>query len=206
MFGRSHPPKPDDPLDPQRDDDAPNDPREAASGEPPQPKVYDDFDAMTREIDGYEETISRLQREKEETNQRLLRTIADYQNSQRRAISNEKEAKSQGVRSVTLNMLTVLDHFDLALGVDTTKASAQDVVNGVKLIRDELMRVLTTHGVAPINPQAGDEFDPQRHQAVMQDMTTEGVEPGRITRTLQPGYSLDDRVVRPAMVAVRANA
>ncbi len=161
---------------------------------------------MTREIDGYEETISRLQREKEEVNQRLLRTIADYQNSQRRAISNEKEAKSQGIRSVTLNMLTVLDHFDLALGVDTTKANAQDVVNGVKLIRDELMRVLTTHGVAAIHPQAGDEFDPQRHQAVMQDMTSEDVEPGRITRTLQPGYSLDDRVVRPAMVAVRANA
>lgn len=142
-----------------------------------------------------------LRAEIAELNARNLRTLADYQNSQRRAAANEREARQQGVTSVIQSVLPVLDHFDLALGVDTTKASAEQVVSGVKVIRDELMKVLQNQGVGIIAPAPGDEFDPKKHQAVTQQ-AADGVAPGRIAATLQSGYALGDRVIRPAMVSV----
>jgi molecular chaperone GrpE len=63
------------------------------------------------------------------------------------------------------------------------------------------VRVLELHGVALINPKPNDEFDPNRHSAIMQQ-AAEGVEPGRVSATYQPGYALGDRVIRSAKVAV----
>jgi molecular chaperone GrpE len=158
------------------------------------------------DIGVYEQTIAKLQEDKAELNERLLRTLADYQNSQRRAVNNEREAKQQGIVSVVSNVLTVLDHFDLALQQDPSKSSAQQIIEGVRVIRDELVRVLANHGVAQLAPEANDEFDPMRHEALMQQMA-EGIEPGRIVSTLQPGYVLQssagERVLRSAKVIVR---
>ena len=62
-------------------------------------------------------------------------------------------------------------------------------------------RVLQAQGVTVLAPGPNDEFDPMRHQAVMQE-NRKGVEPGRIVDTLQAGYVMGDRIVRPAMVSV----
>lgn len=187
-------------------------PEQQRPGEPGErPEGDGDFDAaaqmedLLKQLDEAQKRAGDAERDRDHFQDRYIRTLADYQNSQRRALQNERDAKSQGVKSVVLNILTVLDHFDLALNVDTSKASAEQVVTGVKVIRDELMRTLTNHGVAIVSPQANDEFDPQRHQAVVQE-NVESVEPGRIVKTLQPGYVLEERLVRPAMVSVRPTA
>jgi len=151
--------------------------------------------------DAAQQEIARLQAACDDLNQKYLRTLADYQNSQRRAVSNEREAKQQGVTSVVLNVVTVLDHFDLALAQDPAKASVESIVSGVKVIRDELMRVLQNHGVRVIESPRNGEFDPSIHQAVMQ-VDAADVQPGRIVATLQPGFQLNDRVIRPATVTV----
>jgi molecular chaperone GrpE len=150
-----------------------------------------------------ERRLADLEAERHAINEKYLRTLADYHNSQRRAVSNEREARLQGVSSVVLNVLPVLDHFDLALAQDPGKATAQQIAGGVKLIRDELMRVLQNHGVALINPEPNEEFDPNRHQAVMQAQA-EGIEPGHVVQTLQPGYAMGERIIRPAKVTVQA--
>jgi molecular chaperone GrpE len=191
----------------KKDKDNPGEPMPDANKGNDDPREFDvsdhgdDFQAAGQ-IEDLMKRVDDLQRERDAFQEKYIRTLADYQNSQRRASLNEREAKAQGIRGVVLNILTVLDHFDLALGVDTSKANAEQVVNGVRVIRDELMRTLTSHGVSLVNPAPNDEFDPQKHQAVVQE-NAEGVEPGRIVRTLQPGYSLDDRLIRPAMVAVK---
>lgn len=146
--------------------------------------------------------LAKLQAERDELNQRYLRTLADYQNSQRRAAANEREAKTQGTTAIVLNVLPVLDHFDLALNQDQSKVSAEQIISGVKVIRDELMKVLQTHGVNIIHPEPNEEFDPMRHQAVVQARDAD-ILPGHVASTLQRGYALHDRVIRPAMVAVR---
>lgn len=175
----------------------------AEKTEPVQPQGADDMFDAAAGIDAAHQEIAKLQAERDDLNQKYLRTLADYQNSQRRAISNEKEARQQGVTSVVLNVVNVIDHFDLALAQDPSKATADSIMTGVKVIRDELMRVLQNHGVKVIESPRNGEFDPSIHQAVMQ-VEAPDVEPGRIVATLQPGFMLNDRVIRPATVTVRS--
>jgi molecular chaperone GrpE len=146
--------------------------------------------------------VQQLKQQIEDLNSRYLRTVADYQNVARRSVKDADEARYQGMKSVVQNVLTVLDHFDLALNQDTKKASAEQIVGGVRVIRDELMKVLQSHGVEVIAPAADDPFDPNLHQAVTHQQHDD-VEPGHIVATLQTGYKLDERLIRPAMVSVR---
>jgi molecular chaperone GrpE len=167
-------------------------------GGEPSGSEYDPVEAATQA----EAEILRLRQQVEELNTKYLRTVADYQNSARRSVKDSEEARHQGAKSVVLNVLPVLDHFDLALSQDVDKASAEQIVGGVKVIRDELMKVLQNHGVSIVAPKTNEVFDPNRHHAVTQQ-DAEGVEPGRVVATLQAGYTLGDRVVRPAMVSVK---
>jgi molecular chaperone GrpE len=157
---------------------------------------------VDQQIQELRERIAQLEDEKAQLNQDKLRTIADYQNFARRAAASEREAKLQGITAIVLNVIPVLDHFDLALGQDPAKVTADQIVSGVKVIRDELLKVLQRHGVNLIEPKPNDEFDPTKHQAVLQQQD-EAIEPGHIVQTLQMGYALNDRAIRPASVSVR---
>lgn len=149
--------------------------------------------------------LAKLKQQIEELNSKYLRTVADYQNVARRSVKDAGEAEYQGMKSVIQSVVPVLDHFDLALSQDVKKASAQQIVGGVRVIRDELVKVLQSHGVEIIAPEPNAEFDPNLHQAVTHQEAPK-VEPGRIVATLQAGYKLDDRLIRPAMVSVRPAA
>ncbi len=129
------------------------------------------------------------------------RSLADFQNYQRRALANEKEAREQAIRGVALSVVPVLDHADLALAQDQTKATAEQMLQGVEAIRAELLKALSNFGITRIEPARNDPFDPTRHSAVTRQPARD-VEPGHVVSTMQAGYALGDRVVRPAMVAV----
>lgn len=152
-------------------------------------------------VEGARSRLEEVEAERDEAKAAYLRSLADFQNYQRRSHENEREAKRQGITSLVLSVVPVVDHFDVALSHDPEKMTAQQALDGVRAIREELLRVLGMHGVTPINPAPNDELDPNRHQAVVHQ-AEEGVEPGRISRTLQVGYALGDRVIRPASVAV----
>lgn len=157
------------------------------------------------DADDLEQQLAELAAQRDEANQKYLRTLADYQNSQRRAVANEQESRRQGITSVVLSVLPVIDHFDLALGQDVKKVTVDQLRSGVQVIRDELIRVLQKYGVELVAPQPNDEFDPMRHQAVVQQ-DVESIEPGRIVATLQSGYAMGERIIRPATVSVRPRA
>lgn len=148
-----------------------------------------------------QQRIDQLTTERDEANNRAVRAMADFQNYQRRSLQNEIEAKRQGVTSVILSVLPVLDHFDLALTQATPDDASRRILDGVRVIRAELIKVIESHGVVLINPQPNDEFDPNRHSAIMQQ-PADGVEAGRVSACFQPGYVLGDRVIRSAKVAV----
>jgi molecular chaperone GrpE len=176
----------------------PTDPADQPRDEAPDETGAQSHDVLQAQIDA-------LTAERDEAKAAYMRALADFQNFQRRSIENEREAKRQGVTSLLLSVVPVIDHFDMALALDPEKSSAKQVLDGVQAIRDDLLRVLGMHGVSPINPQPNDELDPNRHHALMQQAAP-GVEPGRISRTLQVGYALGDRVIRPANVMVAPNA
>jgi len=128
-------------------------------------------------------------------------SLADFQNYQRRASGNEVEARARGVRDVCESMLGVLDSFDLALTQDPASLTVEQLFGAIETIRAEAIKAMARQGVAPINPQVGEAFDPGRHEAVMQQ-EAEGVEPGCVAQVYQAGYAMGERVLRPAKVAV----
>lgn len=155
-----------------------------------------------------QEKVAKLEAELAEANSRTLRTMADFQNYQKRSYTNEQIARATGAASVVQGVVTVIDHFDLALQQDTSKVSAEQIASGVKVIREELLRTLQQQGLSVISPKPGDEFVPGIHEAIMQQKA-EGIGPGKVVATFQSGYSLagagaggGDKVIRPAKVSV----
>ena len=174
------------------------------AGDPTDPTL----DTAESEAQSVSDDIANLQGKLEEANSRALRAMADFQNYQRRAFLNEQHARTEGAAKVVSGVVGVVDHFDLALTQDPAKASADQIISGVKVIREELLKVLGQNGVSLIRPEPNDEFTPGRHEAIMQQKA-EGIEPGRIVAVFQPGYALaapgsptGERVLRPAKVSV----
>jgi len=128
-------------------------------------------------------------------------SLADFQNFQRRATTNEVEARARGVRDVCESMLGALDSFDLALSQDPSSLTIEQLFKAIETIRAEAMKAMARHGVLPIQPEVGEAFDPGRHEAVMQQ-EAEGIEPGCVAQVFQAGYAMGDRVLRPAKVVV----
>jgi molecular chaperone GrpE len=148
-----------------------------------------------------DQQVAQLQVEMADLNARFLRVSADYQNYARRSQSNIVEARQQQTMEMARGLLGVLDHFDRALEADPTRVSAQSLLDGVRIVRDELMKLLEKYGVSRIEVKPGDPFNPALHEALMHQ-PAEGIEPGAIAGQLQPGYMLGDRTLRPAKVSV----
>ena len=142
----------------------------------------------------------KLMQEHEETQERLLRVQAEYDNFRKRT-QREKEAslkyKSQDVIE---EILPVMDNFERALQVEAHDEASKNIIQGIEMIYRQLHTVLENQGVTEIKT-VGEAFDPNLHQAIAQ-VDEEGFESGQVTETLQKGYQLKDRVIRPAMVKV----
>ncbi len=131
------------------------------------------------------------------------RALADFANYQRRVAENEGRAARSAAAEIVRSLLGALDHFDLALEQDTGQITVEQLLGGVRIVRDDLKRALESQGVKRVQPAVGEEFDPTRHQAVLRQ-AAEGIEPNHIVAVLQPGYTMGEIVLRPAKVAVAA--
>jgi molecular chaperone GrpE len=151
------------------------------------------------------ELVSQLEAERDAAVAARQRALADYQNFQRRSIENERRAGEQGATRVVKSIMPVLDHFDLALGQNAKELSVEQLIGGVKIVRDELFKALQVNGVERIEPNQNDEFDPNRHEAMMRQ-PSEGVAPNHIVCVMQAGYAMGDQVLRPAKVAIAPEA
>ena len=149
------------------------------------------------------ELVHHLEQERDEALAARQRALADFRNYQRRAAESELRAVQGGAAGVVRSLLAVIDHFDLALGQDTEQITVEQLLGGVRIVRDELVKALESHGVEQVDPARGDEFDPNRHQAMMHQPDDE-VEPNHIVCVLQSGYQMGDLVLRPAKVTVAA--
>lgn len=164
----------------------------------------EDQDAFEAEEAVEAEVADGVDRDREiaELNERHLRTLADFQNFKRRSLENEQRERAAGIAEVVRNLVPALDQFDLALAAS---GDAESLREGMRLIRQELLKVLSKSGVETIDPAIGDEFAPTMHEAVMRQ-PAEGVAPDAISMVLQPGYRLGEMVIRPAKVAIAPEA
>jgi len=175
---------------------------------PSTPAAGGDEDVTELEIELPEEAahyVEQLRQQLDEAVAARQRALADFRNFQRRSLDNEQKAMAGGVRRVIQSLLPVLDHFDLALSLDPDRTTLETVLNGVRIVRDEISKALQLQGVEVIVPQPGDEFDPNQHEAILRQ-PREGVGPNGIVQVMQPGYRLGDVVLRPAKVAIAPEA
>lgn len=176
----------------------------ADPGKTPAPTPEPDPDETAALLDQISAELSDAVKSRDDAMEKWKRALADFQNYQRRALTNEQEAKRQGITAVLHTVLPVLDHFDIALSPEARSGSVDQIVQGVTAIRAELIKALEVHGIRVINPAPGADFDPNQHQAIVTQPAPPGVDPGRIVSTFQAGYALGDRILRPAKVAVAA--
>jgi len=163
-------------------------------------------DSSPQAIDDYSpESYEAIMAERDEMAAKYQRALADYQNAQRRFSTDMGAAREAGVERVLASLIPVLDHFDMALHQDPEKVSAEQILAGVKLIRDEFNRAMGAFGVQAISPAVNAEFDPNQHEA-LSTLAVEGVEPTHVSSVYQIGYRVGDRVVRAAKVTVAPEA
>jgi molecular chaperone GrpE len=129
---------------------------------------------------------------------RLLRLQADFENFRRRTRQEKDDYYKYASEQLVLALLPVLDNFGLALAAEGD--SIEGFKAGVEMIYKQLLDVLATEGVTPIQA-VGEPFDPTRHEAVAQDDS--GEHPANIVvEEFRRGYFLRDKVIRPSMVKV----
>ncbi|GAB2558793.1 nucleotide exchange factor GrpE [Gracilibacillus alcaliphilus] len=145
------------------------------------------------------EEYEQLQQEKNELHNRLLRLQAEYDNFRKRTQKEKQATLKYSSQAVVTELLPVLDNFERALQVKIEDPAAKGVVEGLEMVYRQLKTVLENEEVTEIDTSG--EFDPNLHQAVMQ-VNEEGYESNQIVETMQKGYLLKDRVIRPAMVKV----
>jgi molecular chaperone GrpE len=169
-------------------DEDPQNPADAA----PESRDPLDTDAPSPEI-------AALTQERDEYRNRLLRQAAEFDNYRKRVERERRAHADQSVVDLLLDMLLIVDDFDRALTVPFDE-SATSYRKGVELIHAKLHDLLRRQGVKAIEA-LGEDFDPNRHQAVIHEASPEHRE-GEVIGELRRGYTMGDRLLRPAMVKV----
>jgi len=147
-----------------------------------------------------EDEIARLKDEVEAEQNKYLRLLADFDNFKRRSQKDKEISTKFRSQSLLTDLLPVLDNFERALTVETKSDDTSSIMKGVEMVQKSLLEAVKREGLEEI-PAVGEPFDPNYHQAVMQEKD-EQAEPGIVLQELQKGYTLKGRVLRPAMVKV----
>ncbi len=182
----------------------PNDTQSPAAGE----EQYADIESAGADTEDFTaQTIAALEAENAEFKDRLLRALAEVENLRRRAARDVADARTYSVTNFARDMLTVADNIRRALDAvpDETLAVLPEgpikgVIEGVTVTERDLLNTLERHGVRKLDPK-GERFDPHFHQAMF-EIPNPDVYAGTVLDVMQVGYTIGDRVLRPAMVGI----
>ncbi|SCB49440.1 molecular chaperone GrpE [Bradyrhizobium shewense] len=172
----------------------------AATGEPVVSKPYimpDDPEPGSVEL---------LQKEAAEARDRMLRTLAEMENLRKRTTKEVADARLYGITGFARDVLDIADNLQRALDAVPAEARAAadpgliSLIEGVELTERSLLNALEKHGVKKLDPQ-GQKFDPNFHQA-MYEVPDPSVPSGTVVQIMQAGYTIGERVLRPALVGV----
>jgi molecular chaperone GrpE len=147
--------------------------------------------------------IARLEADCYELKDRLLRALAESENVRRRAERDRKDAEAYGGTRLARDLLGVHDSLARTLEAtdDAMREQAKGFVEGVELTQRELLNAFSKHKIEKVVPAMGEKFDPNRHQAMF-EAPIPGAEPGTVIEVMQAGFTIADRLLRPALVGV----
>lgn len=144
-----------------------------------------------------------LEEKLKELEDRNLRLLAEMQNMRSRNSKEVKDAKEYAITGFANDMITVLENLNRAFDSIPNMEDElyKKIVEGLNLTYEELKRIFNRYGIERVDPKPGEKFDYKVHQAVVQIPTNE-FEEGAVVQMIHAGYTLKDRILRPAMVAV----
>ena len=146
-----------------------------------------------------------LRAEIAELKDRLLRALAEAENIRKRADRDRRDAEQYGMTRFARDLLSVHDNFERAMRAVTEEArsAAGPLLEGIELTQRELIAALAKHGIRKIEPQKGERFDPKLHQAMF-EAPVPGTKSGNIIEVMSEGFTIGERLLRPAQVGVSA--
>ena len=165
-----------------------------------QEQVEVETENSTEEVDEKEAKIAELEAKIAEQEALYLRLRADYDNLARRSRLDREAAEKYRAQSLLTDLLPVIDNLDRALLAEANVEEPSPLYKGVEMVYRQLIDATAREGLELIEC-VGQPFDPNVHQAVMQESDSEQ-QPGVVLKELQKGYKLKDRVLRPSMVSV----
>jgi molecular chaperone GrpE len=155
-----------------------------------------------------EQQIEALKAEIQAGKDQALRALAEAENTRRRAEREVNDARAYAIQKFARDLLDAAD--SLGRAVQHAPKAAEDpqvknLVLGIEMTEKALLTAFERNGLKRVAPEKGARFDPNRHQAMMEQADPE-LAPGSVVMLAQPGYELFGRIVRPAMVAVTPKA
>lgn len=177
---------------------APSDEEVVQYGPVPAPNEVVESSAATAD------PMAELRRERDEYKDKMLRAQAECANISKRLNQQHAESLRLAGMGLARDLLPSLDNFERTLASLQDAYAEDPVIAGIKLIADQLTKVLKDHGVEPIEA-IGRPFDPNLHEALMHDRQS-SQPPGTVTQEFERGYRMRDRVLRHSKVAVAAEA
>ena len=154
--------------------------------------------------------LQNLQRENAELKDKLLRALADMENLRRRTEKEVTDAKLYGVSSFARDMLSFADNSRRTVENippelrNSKDPSIKTLIEGLELTERDFLARLARHGVKKIQP-LGAKFDPNLHEALF-EVSDDTVPNGTVVKVVDDGYTIGDRVLRPAKVGVSRSA
>ena len=152
-------------------------------------------------------SLDELEAKISELKDQLLRTVADSENLRKRLEREKEQTRKFGIANFAKDLLSIADNLGRALDAAPNKEGIEDqaienFVLGVQMTEQELQKAFDNNNIRKIDP-LGEKFDYNFHQAMFEVEETDQA-PGIVVQVLQPGYAIDDRILRPAMVGVAA--
>ena len=152
------------------------------------------------ESESQDTKIKELEKLANDNEEKYLRLYAEFENYTRRIQKENQINATYKAQGVLTDILPSIDNIERALQIEGDDESFKSLQKGVQMVHESLLRALKDNGLEEILAE-GKEFDPNLHQAVVQDDNPD-FKSGEVTQELQKGYKLKDRVLRPSMVKV----
>lgn len=162
-----------------------------------------DMDKLVEDFAGLQSEIERVRTDAEESHNRYLRTLADFDNFRKRQRDDTARQISCAKEELILNLIPIMDNFQRALESAEAGHSYDNLVEGASLTLRQMVEALRKAGVEPIE-SVGEQFNPEFHEALMR-VETEDYPDNTVIDEFEKGYTLNGKVLRPSRVRVASS-
>jgi len=185
-------------------DDKEDDVKVSLGEAPFDPAEFDEKDPLSLDAaDEVQTEIDLLTAERDDLKERLMRALADAENSRKRGERDRRDAEVYGGSKLARDLLSVYDNMSRALDTvdDAQRDTSKALIEGIELTLRELLNTFSKHKIERVAPEVGEKFDPQFHEAMF-EIPTPDADNGTVMQVIETGYVIHDRLLRPAKVGI----